>query len=203
MKLNIKTFFAIISSVFMLIYTGAAVSAETLEVSNGKAAESHIGAGESESFSTKVHSEGFLSFTVDIDSTEGDIIVCDKHNKQIESVHYTSADMPVTLTVDSVKGIYTLEVTRDSSSEGTGDVTVSRGFALDKNRLNRKSTGIIIIISVIVCFGLTAGSKYRGSRKGSFYFKKGRAMVKDHLNKSVFKSIEDTGSNIDFFKRFF
>ena len=122
----------------------------------------HVPAGGSETLTGTADIKGTVSYSVDIDSSEGYIYLYDKNGRVKDRVHYTGNDMPVTRTADVKKGAYSLEVTRTPSSSGTGDMSADIDFTADRSAVTDRMTVGILITSAIATFLMLVAPKRIG-----------------------------------------
>lgn len=81
--------------------------------------------GGKESIMVDISDNGAIKYDMTIDASEGDIIVYSPKGTALDTLHFTSADMPVHRYVPVSQGSYTIEISRPSSSSGSGSVTAS------------------------------------------------------------------------------
>ena len=135
-------------------------------------ANMHIDAGGSDRISESFSNRGKVTYTVDIDSTEGFIYLYDSKGRIVDHISYTAQDMPVQRTADVKKGTTTLEVTRTAVSKGTGEAYADISFTPDRGAVSDKiSVSVLVIAGIVTLLALV--SPHRGRMLGRLFMKDG------------------------------
>ncbi|MBQ5316670.1 MAG: hypothetical protein J6I96_03870 [Oscillospiraceae bacterium] len=157
------------------------------------AANMHIHAGDKGNITKTYHNKGTVTYSVDIDSSEGYIYLYDKHGRVKDSVHYTAKDMPVNRSAEVPKGETSLEVTRTPASTGTGEGYAEMTFRPDSGAVSGKLAALGFIVCILGAVAvLFIPKKGRGFGRAS-----GRIFMKDGLVNEEFTSPAEDIANFN------